>query len=97
TEFFRDQLEVAKSEIDEIDRRLTALRIRNAGQMPDQADALLNRINTLETSIQSINSSLNRVNQEKLQLETNLRFLRQQATEAANAPASAAGGTGGGA
>lgn len=86
TEFFRDQLEVAKSQIDEVDSKLTALRLRNAGQMPEQGEQLLNRINTLESSIQSINSSLNRVNQEKLQLETNLRFLREQATAAANAP-----------
>jgi polysaccharide chain length determinant protein (PEP-CTERM system associated) len=97
TEFFRDQLEVVRGEIEEIDRRVAMLRARNAGQMPDQADALLNRINSLETSIQSINSSLNRVNQEKLQLETNLRFMREQAAAAVSGdPAAqrAAGGSG---
>lgn len=92
TEFFRDQLEVAKSQMDEIDRKLTALRLRNAGQMPEQAEQLLNRINTLETSIQSINSSLSRVNQEKLQLETNLRFLREQAVAASAPPGGGAPG-----
>lgn len=83
TEFFRDQLEVARGQIEEIDRKLTALRLRNAGQMPEQAEGLMNRVNTLENAILSINSSLNRVNQEKLQLETNLRFLREQAAAAA--------------
>lgn len=92
TEFFRDQLETAKSEIDEVDRRLTALRVRNAGQTPDQADGLINRINSLESTVQSINSSLNRVNQEKLQLETNLRFLRDQAAAALSGEAG--GGSG---
>ncbi|HSW51617.1 MAG TPA: GNVR domain-containing protein, partial [Sulfuricaulis sp.] len=93
TEFFRDQLEVARGQTEEIDRKLTALRLRNAGQMPEQAEGLMNRVNTLENAILSINSSLNRVNQEKLQLETNLRFLRDQANAAAaGEPASGAGG-----
>lgn len=93
TEFFRDQLEVAKGQIEEIDRKLTALRSHNAGQMPEQAEALMNRVNTLENAILSINSSLNRVNQEKLQLETNLRFLRDQAAAAAAGdPVAGAGG-----
>jgi len=95
TEFFRDQLEVAKSEMDDIDRRLTALRVQNAGQMPDQADGLINRVTALENTILSINSSLNRVNQEKLQLETNLRFFREQAALAA-AGEPVAGGSGAG-
>lgn len=84
TEFFRDQLEVVKGQMDEIDGKLTGLRSRNAGQLPDQADALLSRINSLETTIQSINSSISRINQDKLQLETNLRFLREQANQAAS-------------
>jgi succinoglycan biosynthesis transport protein ExoP len=82
TAFLDDQVRAAKDALDEIDKKLTSFRGRYMGQMPDQAQMLMTRVSNLEQSIQNINSSLNRVNQEKLQLETNLRMLREQGAQA---------------
>jgi polysaccharide chain length determinant protein (PEP-CTERM system associated) len=96
TEFFREQLSAARNELEELDRKMAIFRSRNIGQLPEQEQALFNRLTALENGVQSINSSMNRVNQEKLQLETSMRMLRDQATIRASQPASAGGGGGGG-
>ncbi len=79
TQFFREQLDAARGELEELDRKMAQFRARNVGQLPEQEQALFNRLAALESSVQSINSSMNRVNQEKLQLETSIRMLRDQA------------------
>lgn len=95
TQFFREQLDAARNELEELDRKMSLFRSRNVGQLPDQEQGLFNRLTALENGVQSINSSMNRVNQEKLQLETSIRMLRDQATVRASQPASAGGGGGG--
>lgn len=79
TQFFKEQLDAARSELEELDRKMALFRSRNIGQLPEQEQALFNRLTALESGVQSINSSMSRVNQEKLQLETNIRMLRDQA------------------
>jgi len=97
TQFFREQLDAARNELEELDRKMALFRTRNVGQLPEQEQALFNRLTALESGIQSINSSMNRINQEKLQLETNIRMLRDQAAaRAAQSAASPGGGSGGG-
>lgn len=90
TEFFRDQLEMSKRQLDEIESKIAEFRQQNLGQMPEQQQALVSRIMALEGGLQNINNSMSRVNQEKLQLETNLRILKDQADATASAPQSAA-------
>ncbi len=90
TEFFRDQLEMAKRELDEIDTKLTQFRQMNMGQLPEQESAIIGRMSALESALQNVNNSMSRVNQEKLQLETNLRVLRDQANAIAETPVQAA-------
>lgn len=96
TQFFREQLDSARNELEELDRKMALFRSRNVGQLPEQEQALFNRLTALENGVQSINSSMNRVNQEKLQLETSMRMLRDQATIRASQPGSAGGAGGGG-
>jgi polysaccharide chain length determinant protein (PEP-CTERM system associated) len=79
TQFFREQLDAAKNELEDLDRRMSLFRSRNVGQLPEQEQAMFNRVTALENTIQSINSSMSRINQEKLQLETSIRMLRDQA------------------
>ena len=95
TQFFREQLDSARNELEELDRKMALFRSRNIGQLPEQEQALFNRLTALENGVQSINSSMNRVNQEKLQLETSMRMLRDQASIRAAQPASGGGGGGG--
>ena len=86
TEFFRDQLQLAKSELDAIDAKLAEFRQKNMGQLPEQEQGIISRMSVLENTMQNINASMSRVNQEKLQLETNLRMLREQANAIAQMP-----------
>ena len=95
TQFFREQLESAKNELEELDRRMAMFRSRNVGQLPEQEQGLFNRLTALESAVQSINSSMSRVNQDKLQLETSIRMLRDQAMLRASQGASGPAGPGG--
>ncbi|HPT27893.1 MAG TPA: GNVR domain-containing protein, partial [Bryobacteraceae bacterium] len=96
TQFFREQLDSARNELEALDGKMAVFRSRNVGQLPDQEQALFNRLSALESGIQSINSSMNRVNQEKLQLETSIRMLRDQAAvraaQSGSSPGSPSGG-----
>ncbi len=94
TQFFREQLDSARNELEELDRKMSLFRSRNVGQLPEQEQALFNRLTALENGVQSVNSSMNRVNQEKLQLETSIRMLRDQATIRASQSGAAGGGGG---
>jgi polysaccharide chain length determinant protein (PEP-CTERM system associated) len=97
TQFLKDQFEQAKRELDDVDSRITALRTSNRAQLPEQEQAMIARITSLEQSVQNLNNGISRAGQEKLALETQLRILRdQQASSAAsqsdgtpNAPAAA--------
>jgi polysaccharide chain length determinant protein (PEP-CTERM system associated) len=96
TQFFREQLDSARNELEELDRKMSVFRSRNVGQLPEQEQALFNRLSALESGVQSINSSMNRINQEKLQIETTIRMLRDQASiRAAQSNPSSGGGSGG--
>ncbi|QOY87841.1 GumC family protein [Paludibaculum fermentans] len=79
TEFFKDQFDTAKRELEEIDSKISAFRGSNMGTLPEQEQAALGRITALEASAQSINSEISRAHQDKLQLESQLRDLRDQA------------------
>ena len=96
TQFFKEQLDAARSELEDLDRKMSLFRSRNVGQLPEQEQALFNRLTALENGVQSINSSMNRVNQEKLQLETSIRMLRDQAIVRSAQGGSGPAGPGGG-
>jgi polysaccharide chain length determinant protein (PEP-CTERM system associated) len=84
TEFFKSQVDQARRELDEVDQKIAEFKAKNLAGIPEQAQVMLSRINTLENSAQIANSMISRVQQDKLQLETQLRVLRDQL---ANAPA----------
>jgi polysaccharide chain length determinant protein (PEP-CTERM system associated) len=79
TEFFKDQYELARRELEDIDQKIMALRIRNGGQLPDQEGMMISRIGALEAGLQTVSMQISRANQDKLQLQTQLRLLREQA------------------
>lgn len=79
TEFFKDQFDTAKRELEEIDSKISAFRGSNMGTLPEQEQIALGRITALESSIQTVNSEISRAHQDKLQLESQLRDLRDQA------------------
>lgn len=70
TEFFKDQYELARRELEEIDQKIMALRIRNGGQLPDQEGMMISRIGALEAGLQTTSMQISRANQDKLQMQT---------------------------
>jgi succinoglycan biosynthesis transport protein ExoP len=92
TEFLKDQLQQAQKELDEWENKLAEFRVRNSGRLPDQLDRNLNAIRAFETQLAGINDAINRLVQERLMLESQIRIARDQmasigpAQEAAEAP-----------
>jgi polysaccharide chain length determinant protein (PEP-CTERM system associated) len=78
TEFFKSQVEQARRDLDEIDQKIAEFKTKNIAGMPEQAQVILGRINALENQAQGINLMISRVQQDKLQLETQLRVLKEQ-------------------
>lgn len=86
TQFLRDQVEMAKREMDDIENKITALRLSNRMQLPEQEQVMVGRITSLETGIQNLNQALSRIGQEKMQLETQLRIIKDQLAGARGNP-----------
>ncbi|MBI5282333.1 MAG: hypothetical protein HY858_11675 [Candidatus Solibacter usitatus] len=79
TEFFKDQYEVARRELEEAEAKITQFRQRNLGELPEQEQMVMGRITAMEANIQAVNGQISRANSDKLQLESQLRDLRDQA------------------
>jgi polysaccharide chain length determinant protein (PEP-CTERM system associated) len=79
TEFFRDQYEVAKRDLEEVEKKIAAFQMQNSGELPEQAQSNIARVAGLEAGIQSASGAISRANQDKLQMETQLRLLHEQA------------------
>ena len=78
TEFLKDQWEAAKKNLDDLENRTTQFRLKNAGRLPDELQANLATLRTLEQQLAGSNESINRIGQEKLLLESQLRVYREQ-------------------
>ena len=78
TLFLSDQYEAAKRELDELDAKIAVFRSKYFGELPEQSQMILTRLSSLESSIQATTGQLSRAQQDKLQLETQLRDLRDQ-------------------
>jgi len=76
TDFFSSQLDAARKELEDVEARLTAFRMRNAGRLPDQMNSNLQQLNTLLSQQTSLNSNMNRATQEKLLLEVRLKTIQ---------------------
>ncbi|HLY19856.1 MAG TPA: hypothetical protein VKR61_21665 [Bryobacteraceae bacterium] len=80
TQFLNDQLKTAKENLDRLDAEITKFKLENAGRLPDQLQANLQAVNTLEMQLQSVNDTLNRGAQDKMMLETQLQNLQHEST-----------------
>ncbi len=94
TQFLKDQADQAKKDLDQAEAKLSAFKAQNAGRLPDQVDMNVQQLTALQTNYQYLTSSKNGAEQDKLQLETNLRVeqgrkaeLSRQAPQAASAAA----------
>ncbi len=78
TDFLKDQWDAAKKHLDEIENKLTEFRVKNAGRLPDQMQANLQMLHSLETQLAGVNEAINRAGQEKLLLESQIRVYKEQ-------------------
>lgn len=78
TQFLRDELQMAKNQLDEIEQQRTDFQIRHAGQLPDQWPIRMQQLATSEARISTLNGTISRLNQDKLVLEGEMRLLRDE-------------------
>lgn len=86
TLFLSDQYEAAKRELDEIDARIAVFRSRYFGELPEQEQMVVTRLSTMEASLQATSGQLSRAQQDRIQLETQLRELKEQAAALSQPP-----------
>jgi polysaccharide chain length determinant protein (PEP-CTERM system associated) len=79
TQFMRDEMDAAKKELDAEENHLAAFRMQNNGRLPDQLDANMRQLGALQAQITYLDSQISRANQDKLQLESNVRIFKDQA------------------
>ncbi|GIU76911.1 MAG: chain-length determining protein [Bryobacteraceae bacterium] len=94
TLFLSDQYEAAKRELDDLDARIAVFRSKYFGELPEQEQMIVSRLSSMEASLQATASQLSRAQQDKIQLETQIRDLRDQAAALAQqqqAPSETAG------
>ncbi|MDX2151016.1 MAG: Wzz/FepE/Etk N-terminal domain-containing protein [Bryobacteraceae bacterium] len=87
TEFLTDQLEQAKRDLEAFEKKLTDFRLNNFGRLPDQFQSNIQQMATLERRMDTLNSGINRLNQEKLLIEGQMRILKEQQNSLLNASA----------
>ena len=76
--FLRDEWEVAKKDLDQIEGRLAQFRLENMGRLPEQMQANMTQMTALQQQVTNVNSIISRVQQEKLTIESNIRIYQDQ-------------------
>lgn len=78
TQFMKDELDDAKKELDAAEDKLAAYRMQNNGRLPDQVDSNMRQLTALQSQASYLSARISSVNQEKLQMETNIRIFKDQ-------------------
>ena len=78
TQFLRDQWSQAKTKLDSIEQQLSVFRSRNMGHLPEEQQSNYQQLNAMQAQMLNLNTAMNRVNQEKLLFENQLRIYREQ-------------------
>ena len=71
-QFFKDQVEQARKQLEEVETRLADFRTQYQGRLPDQVDANHQMMNSLQTRLSMVQSNISRASQDAMLLQTNL-------------------------
>lgn len=88
TDFLKDQLDDAKRNLDEQDRKLAAFKQQHIGQLPGQEQTNLSMLNTLNNQLDAVNQSLARAQQDRTYAESmlNQQLATLQASRSSSDP-----------
>ncbi|MGE5644581.1 MAG: GumC family protein [Acidobacteriota bacterium] len=78
TQFLQDQFEASRVALQDLETRLAQFREQNAGRLPDELQANLTTLRTLEQQLSGVNENIGRIGQEKLLLESQIRIYKDQ-------------------
>lgn len=76
--YVHDEMTEAKAKLDQLNEQLTKFRIENSGKLPEQSGLNIAQLTSLQQQAGTINDGLNRLAQEKVQLDTHLQTLQDQ-------------------
>lgn len=97
--FLETQLEDARRNLEEHEKKLAAYKEQHAGEMPNERDSNMQAINSLQMQIQSVTESMNRDKDRRFQLDKNIGELAAVQPQVANVtvtgddPTNVSGGT----
>jgi len=78
TQFLQDRWEESKKKLDGVEQRLSVFRAQNIGRMPEEQQNNYQQLTALQAQKLNLNMALNRVNQERLLYENQLRIYSDQ-------------------
>jgi uncharacterized protein involved in exopolysaccharide biosynthesis len=78
TQFLQDRWEESKKKLDELEQRLSVFRAQNIGRLPEEQQNNYQQLTALQAQKLNLSMSMNRVNQERLLFENQLRIYRDQ-------------------
>ena len=81
TQFFKDNADKAKKDLDALEDRLAAFKAQNNGRLPEQVDLNYRTLQTLQTNYQMLTSSKSRAEMDRLSMVTNLGIEKARKTE----------------
>ncbi len=78
TQFLQDRWQESKKKLDDVEQRLSVFRGQNIGRLPEEQQNNYQQLTALQAQKLNLNMSMNRVNQERLLYENQLRIYRDQ-------------------
>ena len=92
TQFLQDRWEESKKKLNELEQKLSVFRAQNIGRLPEEQQNNYQQLTAMQAQKLNLNMSMNRVNQERLLYENQLRIYRGQmaSLKDPNAPEQAA-------
>lgn len=85
TDFLTNEMQQAKAKLDDIEAKVSEFKGRNFASLPDSQQMNLAALNSLDQRVGQLNTTLSRINQDKLLLESQLRIQRDQLAKAVEA------------
>ena len=78
TQFLRERWEEAKKKLEGIDQALSEFRSKNMGRLPEEQQANYQQLTNMHAQMTNLNTAMNRVTQEKLLYENQIRIYKEQ-------------------